>query len=92
MRLVYRCWRRICREINVLFSRFVYQIFYSLCPIVTYLLTSLRVTPAGETTENASRSPVLRAELFTRNLHNVTIRSRYPVSSSRKNVWHDIVT
>jgi hypothetical protein len=35
---VYRCWWRICREINV-FSRFESHMFYVLYPFVTYLLT-----------------------------------------------------
>jgi hypothetical protein len=35
---VYRCWWRICRDINVL-SRFEYHMFYVLYPFVTYLLT-----------------------------------------------------
>jgi hypothetical protein len=36
---VYQCWWRICREINVFFSRFEYNMFYVLFPFVTYLLT-----------------------------------------------------
>jgi hypothetical protein len=35
---VYKCWWRICREINV-FSSFEYHEFYVLCPFVSYLLT-----------------------------------------------------
>jgi hypothetical protein len=35
---VYKCWWRICREINV-FSRFEYHMFYILYPFVIYLLT-----------------------------------------------------
>jgi hypothetical protein len=38
---VYRCWRRICREINI-FPKFEYHMFYVLYPFVTYLLTSPR--------------------------------------------------
>jgi hypothetical protein len=36
---IYQCWRRICREINVFFGGFEYQMFYVLYPFVTYLLT-----------------------------------------------------
>jgi hypothetical protein len=32
-------WWRICREINVFFSRFEYHIFYVIYPLVIYLLT-----------------------------------------------------
>jgi hypothetical protein len=39
MRQVYQCWWRICREINVFFSRFEYRMFYVVYPFVTYLLT-----------------------------------------------------
>jgi hypothetical protein len=36
---VYQCWWKICREVNVFFSRFEYHMFYVLYPFVTYLLT-----------------------------------------------------
>jgi hypothetical protein len=36
---VYQCCWRICREINVFFSRFEYHMFYVLYPFTTYLLT-----------------------------------------------------
>jgi hypothetical protein len=39
MRQLYQCWWRICREINVFFSRVGYYMFYVLYPFVTYLLT-----------------------------------------------------
>jgi hypothetical protein len=34
---VYQCWWRICREINVFFSRFEYHMFYviSICDLFT---------------------------------------------------------
>jgi hypothetical protein len=35
----YQCWWRICREINVFFSRFEYHMFYVLYPFVDDLLT-----------------------------------------------------
>jgi hypothetical protein len=47
---VYKCWWRICREMNV-FSRFEYHMFYVLYPFVTYLLTLPRtwsLRPMGE--------------------------------------------
>jgi hypothetical protein len=34
MRQVYQCWWRICREINVFFSRFKYHTFYILYPYI----------------------------------------------------------
>jgi hypothetical protein len=34
---VYQCWRRICREINVI-PRLEYHMFYVLCSFVVYLL------------------------------------------------------
>jgi hypothetical protein len=37
---VYQCWRRICREINVL-SMFEYHMFYVLYPFVTFYRFSL---------------------------------------------------
>jgi hypothetical protein len=36
---VYQCLWRICREINVSFSRFEYHTFYDLYPFVAYSLT-----------------------------------------------------
>jgi hypothetical protein len=39
---VYRCWLKICREINV-FHRFEYHVFYVLYPYVTYSLTLPRI-------------------------------------------------
>jgi hypothetical protein len=39
---MYRCWWRICREINI-FSSFEYPMFYILYPFVAYLLTLPRI-------------------------------------------------
>jgi hypothetical protein len=41
---VYRCWWRICREINI-FPRFEYRVFCVLYPFVTHLLTLPRISP-----------------------------------------------
>jgi hypothetical protein len=40
---LYQCRWRICRGINVFFSRFEYHMFYVLYPFVSYLLTLPRI-------------------------------------------------
>jgi hypothetical protein len=44
---VYQCWWKICREINVFFSRFEYHTFYVLYPFLTYLLILPRTVGTG---------------------------------------------